>query len=233
MSSSMNSSIIPQLVRKDFLIMRKTILIFCLVSLVSIGILSVLFGRIPNWVLVNIAFIFLLAPAVTCGIVLLMKTIVFEKEKSTQLFIMSLPVTAKQLTLSKLLLNIPIFGAFWLAVSAVAFYFSFGLGVFPKGTVPFITIVFLGVFVAYTCILSVSLIFQSMPMSVLSIMIFELGTSAYLWAIVFLEPIQKHIYGSIMVWNSTAITIVVTQIVVAISILLMTLYIQSKKRSFI
>ena len=229
----MNNSIIPQLVRKDFLIMRKTILIFCLVSLVSIGILSMLYGRIPNWVLVNIAFIFLLAPAVTCGIVLLMKTIVFEKEKSTQLFVLSLPVTAKQLTLSKLLVNIPIFGAFWLVVSGVAFYFAFGLGVFPQGTVPFITMVFLGVFVAYICILSVSLLFQSLAITVLSIMIFELGTSAYLWTIVFLDPIQKHVYSSEAVWNSTAITIVTTQVVVAIFMISMTLHIQNKKRDFI
>ena len=229
----MSTSIIPQLIRKDFLMMRKTILIFCLVSFASIGILSVLFGRIPNWVLVNIAFIFLLAPAVTCGIVLLMKTIVFEKEKSTQLFIMSLPVTAKQLTLSKLLVNIPIFGAFWVMVSGVAFYFAFGLGVFPQGTVPFITMVFLGVFVAYTCILSVSLLFQSLAITVLSILIFELGTSAYLWVIVFLDPIANHIYAPHMVWNSTAITIVTTQVVVAILMIWMALHIQNKKRDFI
>jgi hypothetical protein len=229
----MSTSIIPQLVRKDFLIMRKTILIFSLISLSSIAILSILFGRIPNWALVNIAFMLLLAPAATCGIVLLMKTIVFEKEKSTQLFILSLPVTAKEFTKAKLLINLPVFGAFWLVVSAVAFYFAFGLGVFPQGTVPFITMVFLGVFVAYTCILSVSLLFQSMAITVISIMIFELGTSAYLWVIVFLDPIQNYVYGPNSVWNPTAITIVVTQTLVAIVTIVLTLHIQNKKQDFI
>jgi len=95
---------------------------------------------------VNIAFTWLLGPAATCGIVLLMKTIVFEKEKSTQLFIMSLPVTVKEFTLAKLGVNVPVFAAFWLMVSGVAFYFAFGMGLFPYGTVPFITILFLGVF---------------------------------------------------------------------------------------
>ena len=87
----MSASIIPQLVRKDFLIMRKMIGVFCLVSLASVGVLSLLYGHIPNWVLVNIASVLLLGPAATCGIVLLMRTNVFEKEKSTQSFIMSLP----------------------------------------------------------------------------------------------------------------------------------------------
>jgi hypothetical protein len=229
----MNASIVPQLVRKDFLIMRKMVLIFCLISLASVGVLSMLYGRMPNWVFVNIAFLLLLAPAAACGIVLLMMTNVFEKEKSTQPFIMSLPVTVKEFTMAKLLVNLPIFGAIWLAIAGVAFYFSFGLGLFPLGTVPFITMVFLGVFVAYICILSVSLIFQSLSITVLSIMIFEMGTSAYLWIIAFLDPIASYVYGQDMVWNSTAITVVMMQVFVAISVITATLFIQNKKRDFI
>ena len=80
----MTTSIIPQLVRKDFMIMRKTILLCCLVSLVSIGGLSLLYGNISTLVLLNIGFILLVGPAATCGIVMLMQTNVFEKEKSTQ-----------------------------------------------------------------------------------------------------------------------------------------------------
>lgn len=229
----MNSSIIPQLVRKDFLMMRKTIVIFCLVSLTAIGVTGLLVGRVPNWVLVNIAFILLLAPIATCGIVVLMKTIVAEKEKSTQLFIMSLPVTAKEFTLSKLLVNLPVFGTLWLAVSGVAFYFAVGLGLFPAGTVPFIIMILLGVLVAYVGILSVSFLFQSQSITILSICIFELGTVAYLWVIAFLDPIANHVYGPDMVWNLTAITIVSTQVLVIIAALLMTLHLQNKKRDFI
>ncbi|MFZ6770087.1 hypothetical protein ACO0LM_23800 [Undibacterium sp. Di26W] len=229
----MNSSIVPQLVRKDFQIMSRTIFVFALVSLAAIGILPLLHGRIPNWVLVNIGFMMLLGPAATCGIVLIMKTNVFEKEKSTQPFIMSLPVSVKEFTLAKLLINLPVFGIFWLVVSAVAFYFAFGLKLFPPGAVPFVTMVFLGVFVAYTCILSVSLLFQSLAITVLSIMTFELGTSAYLWTIAFLDPIGPYVYGSAMVWNSTAIAIVVTQVIIAISVILATLHIQSTKRDFL
>jgi hypothetical protein len=118
-------------------------------------------------------------------------------------------------------------------VSGVAFYFSFGLGVFPYGAIPFVTMIFLGIFVAYVCILSTSLLFQSHGITILSILIFEMGTSAYLWVVVYLDPIANHVYGSTTVWNSTAITIVVTQVAVAISIVLMTLLIQNKKRDFI
>lgn len=229
----MSHSIVPQLIRKDLRMTRRMILVFSLISLASIGVISLLHGRIPDWGLVNIAFMLLVAPAATCGIVLLMKTNVFEKEKSTQPFIMSLPVTVKEFTLAKLLVNLPVFGAIWLVVTAVAFYFCFGLGLFPSGTVPFITMVLLGVFVAYTGILSVSLLSQSLGITVLSIMIFELGTSAYLWVVVYLDPIANHVYGPNTVWNSTAVTIVTTQALIAISMIAATLLIQNRKRDFV
>jgi len=162
-----------------------------------------------------------------------MRTIVVEKEKSTQLFIMSLPVTVKEFTIAKLLVNLPVFFAFWLVISAAAFYFVFGLGLFFYGTIPFITMIFLGIFIAYIGTLSISLIYQSLGITILSMCCFELGTPAYLWVIAFLEPISSHIYDAHPVWNSTAITIVATQILVAILIPLVAWHIQIKKRDFV
>jgi len=229
----MSISIIPQLVRKDFLMMRKTILIFCLVMLASIAAICLIFGRVPNVVFFNLGITLLIAPAITCAIVLIMKTIVMEKQKSTQLFIMSLPVTVIEFTMSKLLLNLPVFTVFWLAISGVAFYFSFGLGVFPFGTIPFITMIFIGIFVAYVGVLSVALIYQSYGITIITMLFLELGTPAYLWIIAFMEPINSHFYEPHMVWNSTAISIVATQIIAAIAALLITWHIQNKKRDFI
>ncbi|MTV38026.1 hypothetical protein [Duganella radicis] len=211
----MKTSIIPQLVRKDFMLNRRIILAFGLISLLAIGLVPLLRGHLPHWALVNIGFLLLVGPAATCGIVVLMKTNVFEREKATQSFIMSLPVTARQYAQAKLLVNVPLFSVFWLLVSAMAFYLCFGLGLFPPGAAPFLTMVFLGVFVAYTCILGSSLLFQSLPATVLSILLFELGTSAYLWTVAYLEPVARHIYGPAAVWNGTVLTVIALQLLVA------------------
>jgi MFS family permease len=229
----MKHSIISQLVKKDLLIMRKTIFTLCVASLVFAGITGLLFGRIPHWAFINLAFILLMAPAVTCGLVLITKTIVMEKEKSTQLFIMSLPVTVKEFTLSKLLVNVPIFFTLWLLGSSLAFYFAFGLGFFPFGTLPFLSILFLGILVAYIGILCMSFVFQSHGVTAISNLIFSMGTAAYLWIIVYLDPIEMHIYGQVSLWNSTAISIVATQMMVALAAVLITWNIQTKKRDFI
>jgi hypothetical protein len=228
-----STSIIPQLVRKDFMISRKMIGVFCLVSLAGVAAIALLLGRLPDWALVNIAFLFLMSPAATCGMVLLVTTVVFEKEKSTRLFIMSLPVTPKQFTIAKLLINVGVFGAFWLVISGIAFYFAFGRGFFPAGTVPFVVMIFVGAFVAYAGILSVSLWRQSLGFTVLAIALFEMGTSAYLWVIAYFDPVARFIHGPEMVWNRAAVGIVVIQVLAALTMLSATLFFQSRKRDFV
>ncbi len=229
----MSASIVPQLVAKDFRLMRRVVATFALVSLVFIALLAALYGRVPNWVMFNFGFILLVSPAGTCGIVVLMKTNVFEKEKATQPFIMSLPVTVREFTRAKLWVNLPIFAGFWLLITVVGFYFAFGLHLFPLGAVPFITMVFLGILVAYACILSTSLLSQSLGVTILAITLFEVASSAYLYAAAYSEPIRSHILGPVMVWNPTAIAIVAAQILVVLSVLSATLLIQNGKRDFI
>ncbi|RYY03753.1 MAG: hypothetical protein EOO53_07620 [Gammaproteobacteria bacterium] len=229
----MSNSIIAQLVKKDFLMTRNTIFIFCLITLASVAAIYMIFGHVPEVVFLNLGFTLLIAPAITCAIVLLMKTIVMEKQKSTQLFIMSLPLSIREFTTAKLLLNLPVFTIFWLGITAVAFYFSFGLGLFPYGSVPFITMIFLGIFVAYVVILSIAILYQSYGVTVITMLCAELGTPAYLWVIAYSEPINSHVYESHMVWNSPAITIVATQILLIILVPLMAWHIQNKKRDFV
>jgi hypothetical protein len=229
----MINAIVPQLVRKDLLIWRRLILIFYGISLTCIAVLGVLHGRVPHRVLVNMGFALLITPLGTLGIVLLMQTNVFEKAKSTQPFIMSLPVTVREFTLAKLLVNVPVFGALWLVTLGAAFWFAFGLDLLPLGTLPVVIMIFLGVLVAYAGILGVSLLSQSLGTTIIAIMFFELGTSAYLWAVVFLDPISSHVYGPVPVWNTAAVSIVTVQVFLAVAATVATLVLQNRKRDFI
>jgi hypothetical protein len=53
--------------------------------------------------------------------------------------------------------------------------------------------------------------------TILAITFFEVGTSLYLWAIRLLEPIGGHIFGSVAVWNGTAIGVVTAQAFLAVA----------------
>ena len=117
--------------------------------------------------------------------------------------------------------------------TGAAFYFAFGLKVLPAGTVPYMTMLFVGVFLAYIGILCVSLLSQTLGVTVIAIMAFEIGTSVYLWIVLYLEPVRSFVDGTNIVWNSTALGIVAIQVLVAISLLAATLYFQSRKRDFV
>lgn len=229
----MSHSIIPQLLRKDYLITRRIILSFALVSLAGIATTALLFEHLPPWALVNMGLLLMLSPAATCGIVLLMTTVVFEKEKSTQSFIMSLPVSPKQYTIAKLAINLAVFGAFWLTIFAISWYFAFGRGLFPSGTIPFVVMLFLGVFLSYTGILSVGIWRQSLGITVLSIALLEMGTSGYLWAIAFFDPIARFMSGPDAVWNGAAVAIVSTQVLAITILVAATVFFQGRKRDFV
>lgn len=228
----MSDSIIARLITKDLLIWRNLILIFFAVFAACVALLAILHDRIPNHVFLNLGFTLLITPAATLGIALLIQTNVFEKAKSTQHFIMSLPVTPTHVTVAKLCVNIPAFTVLWLAMAVTASYFAFGRGMLPFGAAPFMVMVFLGVFVAYLGVLSVSLISQSLGMTVGAILFFDLLTPAYLWGILYLEPIGRVIKGPVVVWNSTEIAIVALQAAAAVAIVAGTLLFQGRKRDF-
>jgi hypothetical protein len=229
----MTASIVPQLVRKDLRLWRGLILVFGGVNLACIAAVPLLHGRVPDFALLNLGFTLLIAPVGTLGIVLLMQTNVFEKAKSTQPFIMSLPVTRTEFTVAKMLVNVPVFGALWLMTTVAAYGFAFGLELTPRGMIPMMTMVFLGVFVAYTGILAVSLVTQSLGATILGILFFELGTSLYLWVVAYLDPIARYVFGPVAVWNPTAITIVTLQALTAVGIVVATPIIQSRRRDVV
>lgn len=229
----MSHSIVPQLVRKDLLLWRRLIAIFYGVSLACIALLGLLYGRVPNYLLLNVGFTLLITPVGTLGVVLLIQTNVFEKAKSTQPFILSLPVTLRQFTVAKLLVNVPVFGVLWLVTSATAFWFAFGLDLLPAGTLPMLIMIFAGVFVAYIGILCVSLLSQSLGLTILGIGFCEIGTSVYLWMIAYLDPIRTHLYGPVAVWNGPVSAILAAQASLAIAALVATLRVQTGRRDFV
>lgn len=79
------------------------------------------------------------------------------------------------------------------------------------------TMIFLGVFVAYIGILCVSLLSQSLGTTILALLFVELGTSIYLWVVVLLDSISSHVFGPVAVRNGPAIAIVTVQAFMAAS----------------
>ena len=183
------------------------------------------------------AFIFGMILFIACmmgaGVHAVMKTVVEERREQTLPFIMSLPITVREYTSAKMIANLVLFAAVWLTLSGASFVVFTGPEGMPAGAIPFVTIVLVGVFLAYTLVLATSLVTESIGWSVASTVWANLGTQLFLWWVVDLHGIRTVIGGNVAVWNTTALTVLGAQLAVIAALIGLTFGLQSRKTDFI
>lgn len=220
-------NVVRQLVLKDLRIMRGAFVGYCAGGLVALAI--VMFGGEALGMAGVILFVTAIASA---GIHAVMATVVEERQKQTLPFIMSLPVTVRQYTSAKILANLLLFGLLWLTLSAATYIVYVGDSL-PHGSIPFLTIVNMGILLAFVIILTVALVGESTVAAIAGVVLGNIGTQMYLWIVVDLYGIRSVIGGSRAVWTPTAVGILTTQAVLALVLVAATFVIQSRKTDFL
>ncbi len=224
----MSESIVPQLVRKDLHLMRNTALAWWAGGLVAVGI-TVIAGS-GFFTFGMILFVTGIAGA---GVHSVMNTIVEERRDQTLAFIMSLPITMREYTSAKLVANLTVFALVWVTLSAASFAVFFGPDGMPQGTIPFASLVLVGVFVAYTLILATSLVTESMGWSISSTVWANIGTQLFLWWVSGLHGIRSVMGGEVAVWNSTVFTVLAGEVAFIALLIAGTYWLQARKTEFV
>ena len=227
----MSRSVIGPLVVKDFEIMKTPVLCWWAGGLLSAA-LPWLFDGPRVFLASLILFVTAMAGA---GLHSVMQTVVEERREKTLPYIMSLPITVREYTSAKLVANLMIFGVVWVTLSAASLVVAVGTADSPlaKGTIPFITIVLVGILLAYTIVLAVSLVSESIGLSITAIVVSNVATQIFLWWVVGLDGIRSRIEGSVAVWSDTALTILGGQLLGVLGLLWLTFVLQARKRDFI
>jgi hypothetical protein len=225
----MSRSIVRQLIVKDLHIMRTFVLLYWLAGFASIGFVVLVNTEIAGVV----GFILFIAAMAGAGIHSLMQTVVEEKTKLNLPFIMSLPVTLRQYTIAKLAANLLIFGSVWLTLSVASFVIFIGDDGMPVGTMPFMSIILVAIFMAYTLMLVTAIVSGSQGYTIFATVVGNIGLQAYLWLIGDLYPIRAFIGGNEAVWNTTTVSILLGQVVVTVALLVMTVVVQFRKKDFV
>lgn len=222
----MSASIVPQLIRKDIQIMKAPALWWWL-------------GGIAAVVTTMTTGIFLLGMIlfVTCmagaGMHTAVMTVVEERREQTLPFIMSLPITVREYTSAKLVANLTIFSAVWLTLSGASLVVFIGPEGMPDGAFPFVIIVLVGIFLAYTLVLTVSLIAETVGAAIASTVGANILTQLFLWWVVSLEGISASVEGDVAVWNGTALTVLAGQLLTIVALIGVTYALQARKTDFI
>lgn len=225
----MSYAVINQLVRKDWYFNRWTIAFYLTIGV--IGLLSIRLGASDGAFYVGSTV--LLAATIGVGIHLIMATIVIERSEQNLPFTMSLPVTPLGHTAAKIIANLSAFGLTWIGLLGGSLWLILSSDGIPNGLVPLAVILLTEIFVAYCIMLGVAIVSESEGLTILAVVLLNIGFNFFLYGMSHLPAIAESMTGPVAVWNRTAVTILALELSAIPLIILATLLLQARKRDFL
>jgi ABC-2 type transport system permease protein len=224
----MRGSVVGQLIRKDWRLQRLAILLTMAGGAVALAVLQ--FGGEGPMVVGAVWFFISL---ILIGAMLPMTSIVNERKKQHLAFLMSLPVSSIQYTTAKLISTLVMYLVPWLTLVAGALLLIVTRGVMPRGTIPMVLIIALMPFVGMCLITATALVGESEGWGIAA-NVFCNSWYGLVWYFLSKIPaLMAHVKGPVPVWNSTALTLLASEVGLIVLILGLTFYLQSRKRDFV
>jgi hypothetical protein len=223
----MNYAMVKHLVLKDWYLQRYAIVAGLAGGAFSLGIIAT--GG-------NVAFFFglilLITALIAVGAQLAVSTMVNERKEQTLAFVMSLPISYREYTASKILGNLIIFLVPWITMLTA----SLGLLLYaPKthGLVPYTAIMATEILVSTCLTLTVALITESQGWTVGAIMVGNLALNGVGFWVAHIGGIAKGMWGSSVAWSPAASVFLFGEFAVIVLLLGFTFFFQSRKKDFL
>lgn len=223
----MNHALVLHLIKKDWYLSRMLLVLSALAGAASVGILY-LRTEVGGFVGLSSAAIVL----VMVAILLPMNTIVNERKRQNLAFVMSLPISAMDYTLAKILANLSAFLVVWLVVTFAVIGTLANTGVFG-GLIPLTLAAALAPFVAFSLLLAVSLVVESEFWAIVTMSACNVSYT-FLWFFAIRIPsVREDLRSPVPIWSDTLLWILAVEITAIVLALGLAIYFQSRKRNFI
>jgi hypothetical protein len=224
----MNYAMIKRLILKDWYLQRWAILASLVGGAVSLGIIC-----IGGQAAFMAGLVLLITALIAVGAQLAIATMVNERKEQTLAFVMSLPISYTDYTVAKLLGTVLIFLLPWLLLvlgSLALFAVPHGV---PHGFLPFTVIMATDILVNTCLIMAVALVTESQGWAVAAIMVGNISINLVGYYVAHLPGIAKGMFGSSVMWSSTASLALLVECAAIALILGLTFFFQSRKRDFL
>ncbi|HWF92484.1 MAG TPA: ABC-2 transporter permease [Terriglobales bacterium] len=225
----MKTEVLLQLILKDFQL-NSLLTIFTMAgAAIALAILSI-GGETP--VVLGTVFFFL---AIIFGACLIpMQNIVNERKKQTLPFIMSLPVSSAQYGVAKFLSSVGMFLAMWLMLLGAALYMILARHVLPGGTIPMDLILMNFPLIGFCLTTGAALVGESEGWATAALAATNSSYGLAWYMLVRHAPsLTKTWAGPIAVWSPLVFRILGVEFTIILLTLGLTMYLQSRKHSFI
>jgi hypothetical protein len=159
-------------------------------------------------------------------------TVVNERKQQNLAFVMSLPISPTEYTVSKVLGNTVAFVVPWMAIAGTVLVTVARIpnagGVLPLGVVAA-----LAPFVTFCVLLCVAIVSESELWTMVTMAATNVAYSFGWWGLMQIPGMREQLEGGTAVWRGPMLGIISTQVAVIVLALALTFYLQSRKRSFI
>jgi ABC-2 type transport system permease protein len=223
----MNYSLVKSLVLKDWYFQRKAILLSLAGGVLSLAIVA--FGGKPGF---YAGLVFLITIMVGIGATLVVGTLVGERENQTLAFVMSLPISFREYTAAKLLVNLLIFIPFWLILVGG----SLGLIVAAPdihGLFAFTAIMAVEILMSTCLMIAVALVTESKGWTISAMIAGNMGINVIGYIVAHIPGISNGMFGTTIQWRPAATISVLVEFALIALMLGGAFFLQSRKKDFI
>lgn len=224
----MNGNVIRTMILKDWRLHRMQILISIAACAISLGIVQL--KSETAFLIGTIAFFVSL---IVFGSMMPVSNVINERKKQTVVFLMSLPVSALQYAISKLVSTIGMFLVPWGAMVIAGFILIVSRHDIPNGIIPVAFILFGFPLIGFCMIAGAALISESEGWTIAATIACN-SSYGLVWYFVIRDPaINRNLNSSVPVWSTPVITILAGEAAAFALLLALTFYLQSRKREFV
>jgi hypothetical protein len=224
----MKGSVVRQLIWKEWRLYRSLVLFSIVAGAVGLGIVQ-LGGE--SAVVVGTVLFFI--AIILAGAMLPLVGIVNERKNRHLAFLMSLPISAMQYTTAKLISTVLMFMVPWLTLIGASLLLVEVRGIVPRGAIPVGLILDTLPLVGLAIITCAGLVGETEGWGIAA-NVFVQSSYGLVWYFLSRIPaLMENAKGQVVIWNSTALSILGSEFGLVVLILAITYFLQSRKRDFI
>ena len=222
----MNRALVARLILKDWYLSRLPLVLIGTAGIFSIGLLY-----LRREVTGTIGLITALTALILLSILLPLQTVVNERKRHNLAFVMSLPISPLEYTAAKVVGNLSAFLVLWAAITIGVLGTLARTGIFG-GIIPFGIVVALEPFVVFCLLLTVAIVVESEMWAMLTMGATNVSYS--FWFLLLKIPgLSEQLKSPVAIWSRPILLMLAGQLTVIVLSLILTFYLQSRKRNFI
>ena len=221
---------VRRLIAKDLSLLKPALLGYLVVGIVALVLMAA-----ANETSFYFGTVLLITVLMASGIHVVIATTVVERSEQTLPFVMTLPISPRDYTLSKIGGGLLIFLLPWTALAAGSLMLlgSGRLGGAGRGLVPLATLVLVELLAAFCLMLAVAIVTESMAWTIVFQVVMNLGFQAFLYYVSRIPAIAATSKGPHTVWPPVALGLLAAEVAVVPLALALTFALQERKRDFL